>query len=161
MSRRHPHSRIWRTTILNTSNGYVSRKTKQLETGFEDISIFVWPSNKSVTFSLRLRAATDLFSGQIKLLLSSNPVNYCIFLLFMKMNQRKRDKNNNIHTSLAKIIIIMNIWIITLAFKRRINYLTLKCIISKTILQYECCKTMHIDILLLNAYEKLLTIRKK
>ena len=30
MSRRHPHSRIWRTTILNTSNGYVSRKTKQL-----------------------------------------------------------------------------------------------------------------------------------
>ena len=91
MSKRPPDSRTWRLGywrhLMDNGVERVNKKiflkkgciTKQLLTGFEDNSSFVWPSNGSVALSLQLRA-TDLLSGQTKLLLSSNPVNYCILL---------------------------------------------------------------------------------
>ena len=91
MSRRRPDSRTWRTRILKTSNEYVNVRvikkilknwrciTNQLYTGFLDYSSFVLPSMGSVALSLWFRA-TYLFSGQTKLLFSTNPVDNCIIL---------------------------------------------------------------------------------
>ena len=52
------------------------RNSKQLMTGFEDNSSFVWPEDGSVDRSRRLRAI-DPLKCQIKLLLSKKPVFDC------------------------------------------------------------------------------------
>ena len=77
-------------SLFSNSSNYQKQKaiyySKQLLTGFEDNSNFVWPENGSVARSRRLRA-TDPFEGQTKLLLSEKPVYNCfvIHLLFFKI----------------------------------------------------------------------------
>ena len=51
----------------------------QLLTGFKDNSSFVWPEDKSVAWSRRLRA-TDPFLGQTKVLLFEKPVYKCFVI---------------------------------------------------------------------------------
>ena len=74
----HPQHQVNSGQRIEFHSAYVGNII-QLLTGFEDNSSFVWPEDGSVVRNRRLRA-TDLFEGQTKLLLSSNPVYNCFVI---------------------------------------------------------------------------------